>query len=126
MPWEWQPKLKVIADQLGLDLFSSAVDPTSLDFLERMGVPVHKIASFEIVDLPLIEKVARTGKSLIISTGMASLAEIEDAVQTARQAGATQIALLKCTSAYPSPPEWMNLRTIPHLATAFDVPVGLS
>lgn len=126
MPWEWQPKLKVIADQLGLDLFSAAVDATSLDFLERMEVPVHKISSFEIVDLPLIEKIAHTGKPLIISTGMASLAEIEEAVQTARQAGATQIALLKCTSAYPSPPEWMNLRTIPHLATAFDVPVGLS
>ena len=125
-PWEWQPKLKKIANDLGLDLFSTAFDPSAVDFLEEMGVPVHKVASFEIVDIALIEKMARTGKPLIISTGMATLAEIEEAVQTARNAGATQIALLKCTSAYPAPPEEMNLRTIPHLAQAFDVPVGLS
>jgi len=127
MPWEWQPKLKKIADEIGIDLFSSAFDPTSVDFLENeVGVPAYKVASFEIVDIPLIEKIARTGKPLIISTGMATLAEIEEAVQAARRAGATQIALLKCTSAYPAPPEEMNLRTIPHMAEAFDVPVGLS
>jgi pseudaminic acid synthase len=126
MPWEWQPKLKEIADEIGIDLFSTAFDPTAVDFLEQMGVPVHKVASFEIVDIPLIEKMARTGKPLIISTGMATLGEIEEAVQAARRAGATQIALLKCTSAYPAPPEEMNLRTIPHLAEAFGVPVGLS
>jgi pseudaminic acid synthase len=126
MPWEWQPKLKEIADDIGIDLFSTAFDPTAVDFLEEMGVPVHKVASFEIVDIPLIEKMARTGKPLIISTGMATLGEIEEAVQAAREAGATQIALLKCTSAYPAPPEEMNLRTIPHLAEAFGVPVGLS
>jgi pseudaminic acid synthase len=126
MPWEWQPKLKKIADEIGIDLFSTAFDPTAVDFLEQMGVPVHKVASFEIVDIPLIEKMARTGKPLIISTGMATLGEIEEAVQAARRAGATQIALLKCTSAYPAPPEEMNLRTIPHLAEAFGVPVGLS
>lgn len=126
MPWEWQPKLKKIAEELGIDLFSTAFDPTAVDFLEEMGVPVHKVASFEIVDIPLIEKMARMGKPLIISTGMATLAEIEDAVQAARNAGATQIALLKCTSAYPAPPEEMNLRTIPHLSQAFGVPVGLS
>jgi N-acetylneuraminate synthase len=126
MPWEWQPKLKEIADDIGIDLFSTAFDPTAVDFLEQMGVPVHKVASFEIVDIPLIEKMARTGKPLIISTGMATLGEIEEAVQAARRAGATQIALLKCTSAYPAPPEEMNLRTIPHLAEAFGVPVGLS
>jgi N-acetylneuraminate synthase len=126
MPWEWQPKLKEIADEIGIDLFSTAFDPTAVDFLEEMGVPVHKVASFEIVDIPLIEKMARTGKPLIISTGMATLGEIEEAVQAARRAGATQIALLKCTSAYPAPPEEMNLRTIPHLAEAFGVPVGLS
>lgn len=125
-PWEWQPKLKAIANDLGLDLFSSAFDPTAVDFLEKMNVPVHKVASFEIVDIPLIEKMASTGKPLIISTGMATLSEIEEAVQAARAAGATQIALLKCTSAYPAPPDEMNLRTIPHLAQAFDVPVGLS
>lgn len=125
-PWEWQPKLKTIAEDLGLDLFSTTFDPTAVDFLEEMGVPVHKVASFEIVDIPLIEKMARTGKPLIISTGMATLGEIEEAIQAARNAGATQIALLKCTSAYPALPEEMNLRTIPHLAQAFNVPVGLS
>jgi len=107
-------------------LFSTAYDPTAVDFLEEMGVPVHKVASFEIVDIPLIEKMAHTGKPLIISTGMATLGEIEEAVQAARRAGAVQIALLKCTSAYPAPPEEMNLQTIPHLAEAFGVPVGLS
>jgi len=126
MPWEWQPKLKEVADELGIDLFSTAYDSTAVDFLEEMGVPAYKVASFEIVDIPLIEKMARTGKPLIISTGMATLGEIEEAVQAARNAGATQIALLKCTSAYPAPPEEMNLRTIPHMAEAFRVPVGLS
>ncbi|MGH9668964.1 MAG: pseudaminic acid synthase [Terriglobales bacterium] len=126
MPWEWQPKLKDEADRLGLDLFSSAFDPTAVDFLETMGVPAHKVASFELVDLPLIEKMARTGKPLILSTGMATLEEIEEALAAARNAGAAQIALLKCTSAYPSPPEEMNLRTIPDLAARFQVPVGLS
>ena len=125
-PWEWQLKLKEIADEIGIDLFSTAFDPTAVDFLEEMGVPVHKVASFEIVDIPLIEKMASTGKPLIISTGMATLSEIEEAVQAARKAGATEIALLKCTSAYPAPPEEMNLRTIPHLAEAFGVAVGLS
>jgi pseudaminic acid synthase len=126
MPWEWQPTLKEIADDIGIDLFSTAFDPMAVDFLEGMGVPIHKVASFEIVDIPLIEKMARTGKPLIISTGMATLGEVEEAVQAARRAGATQVALLKCTSAYPAPPEEMNLRTIPHLAEAFGVPVGLS
>jgi len=125
-PWEWQPKLKEIASGLGLALFSTAFDPSAVDFLEEMGVPVHEVASFEIVDIPLIERMARTGKPLIISCGMATLAEIEEAVNAARNVGGTQIALLKCTSAYPSPPEEMNLGTIPHLAEAFDVPVGLS
>ncbi len=125
-PWEWQPKLKAIADDLEIDLFSTAFDPTAVDFLEEMGVPAHKIASFEIVDIPLIEKMAGTGKPLIISTGMASLAEIEEAVHAARQAGAREIALLKCTSAYPAPPEEINLRTIPHLSEVFQSPVGLS
>jgi len=126
MPWEWQPKLKAIADELGLDLFSSAFDSSAVDFLEEMKVPVHKVASPEIVDIPLIEHMAHTGKPLIISTGMATLAEIDDAVSAARQAGTRQIALLKCTSAYPAPFEEMNLRTIPHLAQAFGVVAGLS
>ena len=125
-PWEWQPKLKVIADELGMGLFSTSFDSSAVDFLEEMGVPAHKVASFEITDIPLIEKMACTGKPLIISTGMASLGEIEDAVHAARDAGATQIAVLKCTSAYPAPPEEMNLRTIPNLMEALHVPVGLS
>lgn len=126
MPWEWQPRLKEIANDMGLDLFSTAFDPAAVDFLEEMNVPVHKVASFEIVDIPLIEKMAKTGKPLIISTGMATLAEIDEAVTAAKRAGATQIALLKCNSAYPAPPEEMNLRTIPHMAEGFGIPVGLS
>jgi pseudaminic acid synthase len=125
-PWEWQPKLKQLADNLGLDLFSSPFDATAVDFLEKMHVPAHKLASFELVDIPLIQKMVRTGKPLIISTGMATLEEIEEAMQAACQAGATQIALLKCTSAYPASPDDMNLRTIPEMATRFGVPVGLS
>ena len=126
MPWEWQPKLKVIANELGMDLFSSAFDETAVDFLESMGVPAHKVASFELVDIPLIQKMASTGKPLIMSTGMASLEEIDEAVSAARGAGAAQIALLKCTSAYPASPEEMNLRTIPYLAAHAGLPVGLS
>ena len=91
-----------------------------------MGVPAYKVASFENVDIPLLRTIARTGKPVIMSTGMATLAEIDEAVQTLRVAGTEQLALLKCTSAYPSPPEEMNLRTIPHLAEAFGLPVGLS
>jgi N-acetylneuraminate synthase len=125
-PWEWQPKLKTVAGELGLELFSSAFDASAVDFLERMNVPAHKIASCELVDIPLIEKMARTGKPLILSTGMATLEEIDEAVRCARAAGATQIALLKCTSAYPAPAEEMNLRTIPELARRYGVPVGLS
>lgn len=125
-PWEWQPKLKMEAESLGMDCFSSPFDATSVDFLEQMNVECYKIASFELVDLPLIRRVAATGKPMIMSTGMASLAEIEEAVSTARASGCTQLALLKCNSAYPAPPEEMNLRSIPHLSQAFGVPVGLS
>jgi pseudaminic acid synthase len=126
MPWEWQPKLKQVANDLGMDLFSSPFDDSAVDFLEKMNVPAHKLASFELVDTALIQKMARTGKPLIMSTGMATVEEIEEAVQAAQQAGATEIALLKCTSAYPAAPEDMNLRTIPELVMHFGVPVGLS
>lgn len=125
-PWEWQPRLKQLASDLGFDLFSSPFDATAVDFLEKMDVPAYKLASFELVDLPLIEKIAATGKPLIISTGMGTLEEVEEAVTTARRAGAMQIALLKCTSAYPAAAGEMNLRTIPELARRFRVPVGLS
>ena len=125
-PWEWQPKLKTIADELGMHLFSSAFNDTAVDFLEAMNVPVHKVASFELVDIGLIEKMARTGKPLIMSTGMATEDEISEAVDTAQNAGAAQIALLKCTSAYPAPTEEANLLTIPEMARRFSCPVGLS
>lgn len=126
MPWEWQPKLKQIAGELGLVLFSTPFDSTAVDFLEEMQVPAYKIASFELVDLPLLRRVGETGKPLILSTGTATLAEIDEAVRTIRSAGGRQLALLKCTSAYPATAGDMNLRAIPHLAEAFDVPVGLS
>jgi pseudaminic acid synthase len=125
-PWEWQPRLKELADSLGLDMFSTPFDVSAVEFLERMNVLAYKIASFELVDLPLLRRIAQTGKPIIMSTGMATLAEIDEAVRTLREASARQIALLKCTSAYPAQPEEMNLRTIPHLAQAFGVPVGLS
>jgi N-acetylneuraminate synthase len=125
-PWEWQPRLQALAERLGLMFFSSAFDPTAVDFLERMKVPAHKVASPELVDIPLIQAMARTGKPLLMSTGMATLEEITEAVDAARAAGASEIALLKCTSAYPAPPEEMNLRTIADLARRFHVPVGLS
>lgn len=125
-PWDWQPKLKEIADGLGIDLFSTPFDSTAVDFLEQMKIPVYKVASFEVVDLPLLRRIGKTRKPVIMSTGMATLAEIDEAVQTLRGAGCSQLALLKCTSAYPAPPEEMDLRTIPHLADAFGVPAGLS
>lgn len=125
-PWEWQPKLKALCDELGLDFFSSAFDPSAVDFLETIGVPAHKVASPELVDVPLIQKMAGTRKPLILSTGMATLEEIDEAVTAARAAGATQLALLRCSSAYPAPAEEMNLRSIPDMVRRFSVPVGLS
>ncbi len=125
-PWEWHAPLKEIAATLGLHFFSTPFDASSVDFLERLDVPAYKIASFELIDVPLLREVARRGKPVIASTGMATFAEIEEAVTTIRGGGATEIALLKCTSGYPARPEEMNLRTIPHLASAFAVPVGLS
>ena len=125
-PWEWQPKLKKLAEHLGMDLFSSPFDVTAVEFLECMGVPAYKLASFELVDFPLIRAMARTGKPLIMSTGMATLEEIEEAVRIARKAGGEEIALLKCTSEYPALPSDMNLLTIPAMMAKFDVPVGLS
>ena len=126
MPWSWQPPLMQLARDCGLLCFSAPFDPTAVDFLEKLGVPAFKIASFELVDLPLIERCARTGKPLILSTGMASLDEISAALSTAQGAGNGGVALLKCTSAYPSPPEALRLRALDTLARRFGVPVGLS
>ena len=125
-PWDWHPKLQKIAHDCGLDFFSTPFDETAVDFLDKLRIPVFKVASFEIVDLPLLKKIAGTGKPVIVSTGMSSLAEIDEAVATLRKEGTKEIVLLKCTSAYPASPRAMNLRTIPHLAATYDVPVGLS
>ena len=125
-PWDWQPRLKALAESLGLHCFSSPFDDTAVDFLERMDVPAHKIASFELVDHGLLRKVAATGKPVIMSTGMASREEIDESVAVLRDAGCRELALLKCTSAYPSPYAEMNLRTIPDLAARYGVPAGLS
>lgn len=126
MPWEWQPRLKALAESLGMDCFASPFDPTAVDFLAAIGVPAFKVASFELVDLPLIRKMAATGRPLIMSTGMATEAEIDEAVEAARAGGATEVALLKCTSAYPSQPEDVNLRAIGMMAERWGLPVGLS
>lgn len=126
MPWEWQPKLKKIAEKLGLIAFSSPFDKTAVDFLEDMDMPAYKIASFEITDISLIEYVASTGKPVIISTGIAELKDIELAVKTCRKEGNDQIALLKCTSSYPAPLEEINLNTIPNLKNTFNTVIGLS
>ena len=125
-PWEWQPKLKKIAEEMGLVFFSSPFDLTSIDFLEEMEVPVYKVASFEINDIPFIRKIARTGKPIIMSTGIAYLADIELALRTCKEEGNENVILLKCTSAYPAPYEDINLKTIPSMKEVFDCVVGLS
>lgn len=125
-PWHWFKKLKEISDELGIIFFATAFDRTSVDFLEELRVPIHKIASFELVDLPLIEYMTKTGKPLILSTGMASMLEIREAVNTAKKAGAKDIILLKCVSSYPAEPDEMNLKTIPDMKKRYDCQVGLS
>jgi pseudaminic acid synthase len=125
-PWQWHPKLKKIADRAGIHLFSSPFDASAVDFLENLRVPVHKVASFEIVDIPLLKKIGATGKPVIMSTGMATLPEIREAVAALRRAGTKNLALLKCTSSYPAPASTMNLNTIPDMSARFKVPVGLS
>jgi N-acetylneuraminate synthase len=125
-PWEWHPRLQEAAAEAGVLMFSTPFDPTAVGYLERLDMPAYKIASFEILDLALIRAVAETGKPIILSTGMATLDEIEDAVGAAREAGNEQLALLKCTSGYPAAPDEMNLRTIPDLRSRFEVPIGLS
>lgn len=125
-PWHWFKKLKKTADDLGILFFATAFDKTGVDFLEDLNVALHKIASFELVDLPLIEYAARTKKPLILSTGMATIKEIKEAVSAARNASAKEIVLLKCVSSYPASPKGMNLKTIPFMQKQFKCPVGLS
>ncbi|WP_433251733.1 pseudaminic acid synthase [Streptosporangium sp. CA-135522] len=125
-PWEWHQPIFERARSAGLTVFSSPFDPTAVDLLESLGAPAYKIASSEIVDLPLIRRVARTGKPLIISTGMASLGEMDAAVQAAREVGGEDVVLLGCTAAYPAAASDGNLRRLPVLAQAFGLPVGLS
>ena len=125
-PWEWHEPIFKRCQELGLVAFSTPFDDTAVDFLESLNVPCYKVASFENTDLPLIRKVASTGKPLIISTGMATVAELDETVRTARGAGCQDLILLKCTSTYPATPENTNLLTIPHLKDLFNVQVGLS
>ncbi len=125
-PWEWQPKLKKIAEELGLLFFSSPFDLTSVDFLEEMDVPAYKVASFEINDIPLLRKIAGKGKPIMISTGIADLSDIELALRICREEGNEDVILLKCTSSYPAPYEEINLRTIPSMKDTFQCIVGLS
>lgn len=125
-PWEWHKAIFERCKERGIMGFSTPFDDTSVDFLEDLGVPCYKIASFENVDLPLIRKVARTGKPIIASTGMTTVAELSDLVRTVRENGCTDLTLLKCTSSYPASPEGTNLRTIPHMRELFGCAVGLS
>jgi pseudaminic acid synthase len=125
-PWEWHKPIFDRCKELGIIGFSTPFDATAVDFLESLDVPCYKIASFENTDLPLIRKVASTGKPMIISTGMATVAELDETVRTAREAGCNDLILLKCTSTYPATPENTNILTIPHLRDLFDVQVGLS
>ncbi len=125
-PWEWHETIIGRASELGMVCFSTPFDESAVDFLEGLEVPAYKIASFENVHLPLIRRVAATGKPVIISTGMATLAEIDDAVRAAREAGCRELILLKCTSTYPATPENSNVLTIPHLRALFGCEVGLS
>lgn len=125
-PWEWHAPIFQRCKELGLVAFSTPFDETAVDFLESLHVPAYKIASFENADLPLIRKVASTGKPMIISTGMATVSELDETVRTARETGCKDLILLKCTSTYPATPENTNLRTIPHMQQLFGVQVGLS
>lgn len=126
MPYEWQPTLKEYAESLGLVFFSTPFDLEGVDFLETMNIPIYKIASFEINDIPLIRKAAQQHKPIIMSTGVASLEDIELAIETCRKEGCNDITLLKCTSEYPAPYDHINLMTIPDMAKRFGVKVGIS
>lgn len=125
-PWEWQRDIFAAAKEIGIDCFSTPFDATAVDFLDDLDVPIFKVASFEVMDIPLLKKIARAGKPMLISTGMATIGQIQEALDTVRGEGAEQVLLLNCASAYPSPPEALNLRNIPHMAETWDVPIGFS
>ena len=125
-PWEWFAGLKDAVESLGMDFLSSPFDSTAVDLLDSIGVAAFKVASPEIIDVPLLKCIGKTRRPVVVSTGMATTAEIEEAIRTLRDAGTRDLILLKCTSAYPAPPAEMNLRTIPHMASTFGVPVGIS
>jgi pseudaminic acid synthase len=125
-PWEWHRALFTKGRELGITMFSSPFDETAVDFLEELNAPAYKVASFELVHLPLLRKVAGTGKPVILSTGMASHAEIRESIGVLRDAGCRDLVVLHCTSGYPTPPDEANVRMIPYLSEIFDVPVGLS
>ena len=126
MPWDWHQHLKSFANELGLDCFSTPFDDAAVDFLMDLGVPCFKVASFELIDIPLLKKIASTKKPVIMSTGMATISEIHEAVSTLQDGGCPDLTLLKCTSAYPALPEEANLLTIPNMAQTFGCSVGLS
>ena len=126
MPWDFHAPLIQLANEIGITIFSSPFDDSAVDLLESFDSPAYKIASPELIDYDLIRKVAATGKPMIMSTGGATLAEIDEAVKVAKQAGVKELAVLKCTSSYPAPPESINLKTMSHLADVFKVPIGLS
>ena len=126
-PWEWQEELKREADKIGIDFFSTPYEKKSVDFLEeKVGIKFYKVASFSITNLPFLKYLASKNKPIIMSTGMATLGEIEEAVKTIKNAGNNNLALLKCTSSYPAKPEEMNIKTMSHLKNTFNLPVGLS
>ena len=125
-PWDWTPKLIEAANRIGITLFSTPFDATAIDFLEDFDLPAYKVASFELTDLPLLAKIAACGKPVILSTGMGTLEEIQEAVKTLQDNGCQDFALLKCTSAYPAPIQEANLSRIPDMIDRFDVPVGIS
>lgn len=125
-PWEWHAELKAVAEQCGLEFFSTPFDETAVDFLEGLGVQRHKVASFELVDIPLLKKIGSTKKPVIMSTGMASVEEIHEALDALRSSGCPEISLLKCTSSYPADPKDANLNTIQDLSERFGCRVGLS
>ena len=126
MPWEWTPRLQEVAYEIGITLFSSPFDFSSVDFLENLNMPAYKIASPEIIDLPLVRRIGQTGKPIILSTGNATIAQINDAVEVLLKEGVKDLAILKCTSEYPANPKDINLKTIPYLKGLYKIPIGLS